>query len=100
MVGHAAVEGRQADDASQAEAVARAVDADAMAVELMAQELGDPGRCVGRLEREDAPAVMIEREADIAPETFLKMLTPREGSADYAVSLSSDAISSNVSSKS
>src|SRR5437763_4006908 len=67
MVGHAAVEGRQADDAGQAEAVARAVDADAMAVELMAQELGDPGRCVSRLEREDAPAVMIEREADIAP---------------------------------
>ena len=67
LVGHPAVEGRQADDAGQPQAVASAVDADAVTVELVAEQLGDPRRSIGGLERQDSPAVMIEREPDVAP---------------------------------
>ena len=66
LVGHAAVEGRQADHAGQPQPVARAVDADAVTVELVREQLGDARRRFGRLKRQDAPAVMVEREADIA----------------------------------
>ncbi len=46
LVGHAAVEGRQADHAGQAHSVALAVYADAVAIELGAEQLRDP-RAVG-----------------------------------------------------
>ena len=50
LVGHAAVEGRQADDAGQAQAVADAVDADAVPVELAVEQRRDPRRRVRRLD--------------------------------------------------
>src|SRR5206468_373153 len=49
-----------------AESVASAVDAHAVTVELVAEQLGNPGGSIARLERQDAPAVMVEREPDIA----------------------------------
>ena len=49
LVGDAAVEGRQADHAGQPQPVAGAVDADAVAVELVGQQLGHARRRLGRL---------------------------------------------------
>ena len=65
LVGQAAIEGRQADHAGQAEPVALDVDADAVAVELVAEDFGDPRRGAGRLERQDPPAVMLQGESDV-----------------------------------
>ena len=49
LVGHAAVEGRQADHAGQPQPLARAVDPDAVAVELVGQQLARraPARSAG-----------------------------------------------------
>ncbi len=47
--------------------VADAVDADAVPVELMAEQRRDPRRRLGRLQRQDPPPVMVEGEGDIAP---------------------------------
>ncbi len=49
LVGHAAIEGRQADDAGQPQAIADAVDAEPVPVELMAEQRRDPRRRVRRL---------------------------------------------------
>ncbi len=66
LVGHPAVERGKADHAGQADPVPRAVDADTVPVELVAQHLGDPVRRCRRLQRKNAPPLMLEREGNIA----------------------------------
>ena len=58
LVGQAPVERRQADDAGQSNAVALAVDADAVPVKLRAQQLSHTLRRGRGLKREDPAAVM------------------------------------------
>ena len=65
LVGHAPVEGRQADDAGQTNSVPLTVDADAVAVEFRAEQFRDTLRRRRRLEREDPAAVMLKNEGDI-----------------------------------
>ena len=48
LVGHAAVEGGQADDAGEPEPFALAVDADPMPLQFVRQQLGDAGRGAAR----------------------------------------------------
>ena len=66
LVSHAAVEGREADDACQAQAVAGAVDADAVPVELVREDCGNARGRRARLKSQHAPAVVVETEGDIA----------------------------------
>ena len=65
LVGHPAIEGRQADHPGQPEPVADKIDAEPIAVELVSEQRRDARRRVRRLQRQDSPSVMIEREADI-----------------------------------
>ena len=66
-VGHAAIEGRKTDHTGQRQLAAPRIDADAVPIELMSQELGDPRRRVRRLQRQDSAAVMLEAEGDVGP---------------------------------
>jgi hypothetical protein len=67
LVGHAAIEGWQADQPGQAHPVSLALDADPVSVELGAEELGNSLRGRGRLERKNAPPIMLENERNVAP---------------------------------
>ena len=65
MVGHPAVEGRQADHPGQAQTIADAVDPQPVALQFAVEQRGDPRRGVRRLDRQSSAPVMLEAEADI-----------------------------------
>ena len=67
LVRHAAIEGRQRHDPGQMQPVAQAIDPQPVPVEIMAQQRRDPRRAIARLQRQNPPPVMIEREGDIGP---------------------------------
>ena len=67
LVGHAAIEGRQADHPGQVQPVANAVDPQPVPLQIVAQQSCDTRRSVAGLQRQDAAPVMIKGEGHVGP---------------------------------